>query len=230
MRSAHHIALATLVVAGSAAAQSEIAIEIDRRILRPGESASVRLAAAFPARYYALALVDLDLRTTTGSTGFSDLELIWPMVAPGASPGVATESGVEGVIAWQFPPFCGVTGCYSQLSNPIVIWRATYTAPDVVTQPFEVGLETVTHRFGVYETHGISMVTMLDPPVEGSAIIQVIGCYADCDLSGDLDLFDFLCFQNMFASGDPLADCDESGALDFFDFLCFQNEFAAGCP
>ena len=25
-------------------------------------------------------------------------------------------------------------------------------------------------------------------------------------------------------------DCDGSGTLDFFDFLCFQNEFAAGCP
>jgi hypothetical protein len=55
-------------------------------------------------------------------------------------------------------------------------------------------------------------------------------CYADCDESGDLDFFDFLCFQNAFAAGDPYADCDESGSLDFFDFLCFQNEFAAGCP
>ncbi|MFG0283284.1 MAG: hypothetical protein ACF8R7_02585 [Phycisphaerales bacterium JB039] len=26
------------------------------------------------------------------------------------------------------------------------------------------------------------------------------------------------------------ADCDGTGSLDFFDFLCFQNEFAAGCP
>ena len=55
-------------------------------------------------------------------------------------------------------------------------------------------------------------------------------CYADCDGSGDLDFFDFLCFQNAFAAGDPYADCDSSGALDFFDFLCFQNAFAASCP
>ncbi|MFG0283285.1 MAG: GC-type dockerin domain-anchored protein [Phycisphaerales bacterium JB039] len=55
-------------------------------------------------------------------------------------------------------------------------------------------------------------------------------CYADCDESGSLDFFDFLCFQNAFAGGDPYADCDGSGSLDFFDFLCFQNEFAAGCP
>src|SRR5690606_31653058 len=56
------------------------------------------------------------------------------------------------------------------------------------------------------------------------------GCYADCDGSGELDFFDFLCFQNAFAAGDCYADCDESGNLDVFDFVCFQNEFAAGCP
>ncbi len=61
-------------------------------------------------------------------------------------------------------------------------------------------------------------------------VVDAATCYADCDLSGGLDFFDFLCFQNLFAAGDPLADCDESGGLDFFDFLCFQNAFAAGCP
>ena len=55
-------------------------------------------------------------------------------------------------------------------------------------------------------------------------------CYPDCDESGELDFFDFICFQNAFAAGDPYADCDESGAHDFFDFICFQNAFAAGCP
>src|SRR5690606_523643 len=55
-------------------------------------------------------------------------------------------------------------------------------------------------------------------------------CLADCDGSGAVDFFDFLCFQNMFAAGDLCADCDGSGGLDFFDFLCFQDEFAAGCP
>ena len=56
------------------------------------------------------------------------------------------------------------------------------------------------------------------------------GCYADCDGNGILDFFDFLCFQNAFATADPYADCDGNGVLDFFDFLCFQNEFAVGCP
>ncbi|MFG0283295.1 MAG: PQQ-dependent sugar dehydrogenase [Phycisphaerales bacterium JB039] len=63
-------------------------------------------------------------------------------------------------------------------------------------------------------------------------VYQIVdgSCGPDCDASGSLDFFDFLCFQNQFAAGDLRADCDGSGSLDLFDFLCFQNEFAAGCP
>ena len=55
-------------------------------------------------------------------------------------------------------------------------------------------------------------------------------CPADCDGSGQLDFFDFLCFQNAFAAQEPYADCDGNEAFDFFDFLCFQDAFATGCP
>jgi hypothetical protein len=59
---------------------------------------------------------------------------------------------------------------------------------------------------------------------------EVTRCFADCDGDGALSFFDFLCFQNDFAAGDPRADCDGDGSLTFFDFLCFQDVFAAGCP
>lgn len=55
------------------------------------------------------------------------------------------------------------------------------------------------------------------------------GCAADCDGSGILDLFDFLCFQNAFVGGEAYGDCDRDGARDLFDFLCFQNAFVGGC-
>ena len=62
-------------------------------------------------------------------------------------------------------------------------------------------------------------------------IIYESGCYPDCDLSGTLDIFDFLCFQHSFVNGEPYAcDCDPDPACDIFDFLCFQNAFVAGCP
>ena len=61
--------------------------------------------------------------------------------------------------------------------------------------------------------------------------IELIGgaCAADIDGDGQLTLFDFLEFQNLFAAGDPRADFDGDGSLTLFDFLEFQNAFAAGC-
>jgi hypothetical protein len=55
------------------------------------------------------------------------------------------------------------------------------------------------------------------------------GCYADVDDSGDLTLFDFLAYVNLFNADDVAADCDGSDSLDLFDFLCFVNAFNAGC-
>ncbi|NRA58969.1 MAG: hypothetical protein HRU13_12715, partial [Phycisphaerales bacterium] len=68
----------------------------------------------------------------------------------------------------------------------------------------------------------------------GTSTIEITGagftgsCVADCDGSGELNIFDFLCFQNRFATGDPAADIDGDGSLTIFDFLAFQNAFAAG--
>ncbi|MCA9279681.1 MAG: hypothetical protein H6815_09990 [Phycisphaeraceae bacterium] len=55
-------------------------------------------------------------------------------------------------------------------------------------------------------------------------------CYADCDGSGALNIFDYICFGNEYAAGNAYADCDGSGSLNIFDYICFGNEYAAGCP
>ncbi len=54
-------------------------------------------------------------------------------------------------------------------------------------------------------------------------------CRADMDGDGELTIFDFLAFQNLFDAGDLAADFDGDGELTLFDFLAFQNEFDAGC-
>jgi len=54
-------------------------------------------------------------------------------------------------------------------------------------------------------------------------------CPADLDGDGELTLFDFLAYQNLFDAGDPIADFDGDGTLTIFDFLAFQNAFDAGC-
>jgi hypothetical protein len=71
------------------------------------------------------------------------------------------------------------------------------------------------------------------PDLNGNGVPDECDCYPDCDQTtgaGVLDIFDFLCFQDAFVSGNPYADCDENMVLDVFDFLCFQDAFIAGCP
>ncbi len=60
-------------------------------------------------------------------------------------------------------------------------------------------------------------------------------CYPNCDNSTTapvLNVLDFGCFLNRFASGDTYANCDGSTTppvLNVLDFGCFLNRFAAGC-
>ncbi len=73
------------------------------------------------------------------------------------------------------------------------------------------------------------------PPVGSSSILTTYfieastACRVDLDGDGQLTIFDFLEFQNLFDAGDPIADFDGDGQLTIFDFLAFQNEFDAGC-
>jgi hypothetical protein len=61
-------------------------------------------------------------------------------------------------------------------------------------------------------------------------------CYANCDgsvVAPVLNVLDFNCFLNAFASGTAYANCDNSTeppVLNVLDFNCFLNAFAAGCP
>ncbi len=59
-------------------------------------------------------------------------------------------------------------------------------------------------------------------------------CYANCDGSTTppvLNVLDFACFLNRYASGDPEANCDGSTTpptLNVLDFASFLNEYANG--
>ncbi|MEQ9096009.1 MAG: GC-type dockerin domain-anchored protein [Phycisphaerales bacterium] len=54
-------------------------------------------------------------------------------------------------------------------------------------------------------------------------------CRPDIDGDGELTLFDFLAYQNLFDAGSAEADFDGDGELTLFDFLAYQNAFDAGC-
>lgn len=83
---------------------------------------------------------------------------------------------------------------------------------------------------GLVSTQGTAprAIAAWDPPAPA--------CAANCDGSTAppiLNVNDFVCFNNLFAAGDPAANCDGSTAppiLNVNDFICFTNLFAAGCP
>lgn len=54
-------------------------------------------------------------------------------------------------------------------------------------------------------------------------------CPIDLDGDGELTVFDFLAFGNLFDLADPRADIDGDGLFTIFDFLTFQTMFDAGC-
>jgi len=93
------------------------------------------------------------------------------------------------------------------------------------------------HQFiGVIAPGGFATVEFLD--LEGQAAIGaddftfgvIASCAADCNADGELNVLDFVCFQNLFTAGDEGADCDGDGTLNILDFVCFQSSFVAGCP
>jgi hypothetical protein len=64
-----------------------------------------------------------------------------------------------------------------------------------------------------------------------SAILEAqVGCRADMNADGVLDMDDYLLFVGFFASGDPRADFVPDASFDIFDYLAFQNAFVGGCP
>jgi len=60
-------------------------------------------------------------------------------------------------------------------------------------------------------------------------------CYANCDgstVSPILNVLDFTCFLQRFASGNAYANCDgstQAPTLNVLDFTCFLQKYAAGC-
>ena len=56
------------------------------------------------------------------------------------------------------------------------------------------------------------------------------GCSADMNDDGDLNILDFVAFQNLWQANDASADCNDDGAFNILDFVCYQNLFQAGCP
>jgi hypothetical protein len=64
-------------------------------------------------------------------------------------------------------------------------------------------------------------------------LVQLVACPscpADCNADGRLNVLDFMCFLNAYASRDAFANAHADGVFDVTDFMAFMDRFAAGCP
>lgn len=97
----------------------------------------------------------------------------------------------------------------------------------------------LTIRNLVYEDHGLYALRITNScglaEAQGYVTLRP-SCYPNCDgstVSPILNVNDFVCFQTMFARGDPYANCDDSSTPPMFnvnDFLCFMWSYSNGCP
>lgn len=191
--------------------------------ISPGQAeCMVDLWAEFDPGDFAIAGVEFDVLAALDPGGFAFTNNL--IKGPGTRLGkiALNADSVTNVIAGQIPHLDPEV----RFDNPIHVWRGKWSTTDFT--PRIIPLRTATHNFEVYIDETYESVSVQSVLIEGDGVIYV-GCYADCDGSGELDLFDFLCFTNDFNLGVESADCDGSGDLDLFDFLCFMNAFSEGC-
>ncbi|MFI4916337.1 MAG: GC-type dockerin domain-anchored protein [Phycisphaerales bacterium JB060] len=152
-----------------------------------------------------------------------------PPGSGGYSDGVRSPGGdaVNDIVAGQLVLGGGGGGGEVDDSNPLLLWIATWATRDFTPREVEFaafpGDEFWVMRVGA----GGRSMQLPDP---GYATIVVrTDCLADLDGNAQLDVFDFIAFQNFFMDASPVADLDADGDLTIFDFLTFQNAFEAGC-
>jgi hypothetical protein len=137
-----------------------------------------------------------------------------PRVAPGRTIPVAVADMPPGV------PLHTLVGTFA-VESPAVVTDASGAAQFALEIPSEAPLGAALLTIGVDDQ---------DNAVTADGVIRVVECPPDLDGGGDLTIFDFLTFQNMWQAGEGFGDYDGDGELTVFDFLAYQNDFEAGCP
>ena len=171
---------------------------------------------------------------TSGGNIYSFSGIVEPQVN---IPGFGLGDGFDTPILVQFRTQ-GVEADYDNilLNGVIEPVEVTELFRDTIGGPFGGALVDFLVRFEVegnataYDvTFAAASSSLSLDRVAVDAFAFAVACDADLDGDGSLTVFDFLEFQNLFASGDLAADFNGDGSLDLFDFLAFQNAFDTGC-
>ncbi|MEQ9096106.1 MAG: GC-type dockerin domain-anchored protein [Phycisphaerales bacterium] len=226
MRAGLYAAVAWALMVPYVWAQGPFRLEIvlDPPTAAPGETVHIELWAHFQFDC-AVATVGTNLLMSAHAQHIHDHALGYGF--PYGTPG---QVGIDGVREIQAHRIVAIGGIPTPYENPIMFWEADFVAP--TDGPREVILATRTVLFILSQDccgHCYSPISRLDELEEAFVVLRIDACRADIDGDGELTIFDFLGFQNLFDAGDLQADFDGDGSLSLFDFLAFQNEFDAGC-
>ncbi|MFI4916213.1 MAG: GC-type dockerin domain-anchored protein, partial [Phycisphaerales bacterium JB060] len=167
--------------------------------------------------------------TLAPGSGLDGIGLLQPSVAPFAmTPTARVAIDAGGTADDEYDRIDGNSGAIITLDGTLDVNFVDGYVPEPRDQ-FEI--ITASMIDGSFASTTIEPVGAIGPAhvvYTGDSVIVVI-CAADRDADGELTIFDFLAFQNLFDSGDLRADLDQDGQLTIFDFLTYQNRFDAGC-
>jgi hypothetical protein len=76
--------------------------------------------------------------------------------------------------------------------------------------------------------HAGSQTVVAAQPIPDGVDIVRYGPSADCDENGQLNILDFVCFQQEWQAQSDKGDCDGNGLYNILDFVCFQGVFTQG--
>lgn len=91
---------------------------------------------------------------------------------------------------------------------------------------YEGGGATVFARSGLGSTAVGPLEAVISLSLDG---VTALGCEADLNRDGKVDILDMNMFQDLFIQQDPAADLDGNGVWDIFDFNAFNDLFVQGC-
>jgi len=249
----HHLTISNMGASGDdgflmdVSPSSEAFVTLDPQDPPSGTSLNFRTQAETQA---SVTLEYLVLMTYTGSLVSFDVD--WGTLYP-TIPGETCKLLLEGVCIGTVPCdfFVAVSGCTAESSipdgpNDDGLWVFSSMSFDEPVEAFDAAgaplgmIDRI--EFGATEPPPAipDTIQSIDVTGTGPDIILLpaagalpelpgFGCDADFNDDDELNVLDFIAFQQAFQNQDPAADINDDGVWNVLDFIAFQAEFEQGC-
>jgi len=220
-------------------------LEVDNKIVRPGESVRITwwckltpgpgepfIYQGHPAKVLYLNRFVVDMLMTTSVDGEAWLGVVnygfdeneWTTAIGNNIYDIDAKNDISLGTPTTDNPIWG----YKYIWKPKVYENA---AASVTMNPKYMTLALEVPALGKYFPFPAIFTTTQHRVEPAEFMISDKPCLADCNDDLELNIDDFICFATNFALGDITngTDCDENYKIDINDFICFQTNFVLGC-